>query len=141
MLNPLDVFIDALTHLLVICTSTKIIVLGLGREADSKTINLFSTNLSVSSTTPITYVAGSTGGRVFLLGETKELFELEYSNDSSWFFGSGAKISLKNLSAGFLSNLLPTFLSSGSESLPSARNYPVHAIDASSGGCRKLCDR
>ena len=108
-----DVFIDALTHLLVICTSTKITVLGLGRENGSNAISLFSTNLSTTSTTPITYIAGSKSGRVFMLGETKELFELEYSNDSSWFFGSGAKIAIKNLSSGYLSNLLPTFLSSG----------------------------
>jgi len=107
-----DVFIDELSHLLVICTKSRISVLGLGRAADSNAISLFTTNLTTDSPTAITHIAGTSSGRIFMRGVDKNLYELDYSNNSKWFFSSGAKVWVINRSSSAWSNWMPSVMSS-----------------------------
>lgn len=37
-------------------------------------------------------ILGTDSGRVFMNGENKGLYELEYTNSAGWFFGSSSKI-------------------------------------------------
>ena len=96
-----DVFIDDLQYLLVICTPTKISVLGLGTGPNSS-ISLFSTNLSASSPTPMDSVVGSTAGRIFMRGRDTNVYELLYSNSSSFMSSGGPSLSVSNRSSSWL---------------------------------------
>lgn len=109
-----DVFVDDITYVLIICTAAKATLLGLTRT--SSDINLYHTNLQVDLPTPMITISGTNAGRIFMNGANKELFELEYSSESGWFFGSSTKIGLKNLSSGSLSNWVPSVFGSSSRS-------------------------
>nr|XP_019008734.1 nuclear pore complex protein Nup155 [Kwoniella pini CBS 10737]OCF47515.1 nuclear pore complex protein Nup155 [Kwoniella pini CBS 10737] len=110
-----DVFVDEITHVLLICTSSKITLLGLSKPYNSKEINLYATNLSVESPTAMIDIKGTPAGRIFMLGANKDLYELDYTSDSSWFFGSSTKVGLHNRSSGSLANWTPGFLASKSK--------------------------
>lgn len=96
-----DVFIDDLQYLLVICTPTKVSVLGLG-TGPSTSISLFSTNLSASSPTPMDAVVGSSAGRIFMRGRDTNVYELQYSNSSSFMTSGGPSLSVVNRSSSWL---------------------------------------
>ncbi|WVQ69011.1 uncharacterized protein L199_007223 [Kwoniella botswanensis] len=107
-----DVFVDEITHVLIICTSSKTTLLGLSRPPNSREINLYATNLSVETPTAMIDIKGTAAGRIFMLGANKDVYELDYSSDSSWFFGSSTKVGLHNRSSGSLANWTPGFLAS-----------------------------
>ncbi|WRT64996.1 uncharacterized protein IL334_001937 [Kwoniella shivajii] len=107
-----DVFVDEITHVLVICTSSKATLLGLSRPPNSREISLYATNLSVETPTAMVDIKGTSAGRIFTLGANKDLYELDYSSDSSWFFGSSTRVGLHNRSSGSLANWTPGFLAS-----------------------------
>lgn len=50
-----------------------------------------------------------------MLGQNKDVYELEYSSESGWFFGSSTRVYLHNRTSGALSNWVPSILSSGSK--------------------------
>nr|XP_018265732.1 nuclear pore complex protein Nup155 [Kwoniella dejecticola CBS 10117]OBR87890.1 nuclear pore complex protein Nup155 [Kwoniella dejecticola CBS 10117] len=110
-----DVFVDEITHVLVICTSSQTTLLGLSKAPNSREINLYATNLSVETPTAMIDIKGTPAGRIFMLGANKDLYELDYSSDSSWFFGSSTKVGLHNRSSGSLANWTPGFLASKSK--------------------------
>lgn len=110
-----DVFVDDITHVLVICTSTKATVLGLSRSSTSREILLYHTNLTVDTPTVMVDIKGTDEGRVFVLGANKDLYELDYSSDSSWLFGSSTSVRLKNRTSGGVSNWVPSVVASKGE--------------------------
>lgn len=83
-------FIDDITHVLVICTRTTATILGISRQ-DNK-LNFFQTELSCQLPTRMINVVGMSNGRVFMNGENKGLYELEYTNATGWWFGSSNKV-------------------------------------------------
>ncbi len=110
-----DVFVDDITHVLIISTSSRLTLLGLSRTS-GRELNLYHTNLSADTPTAMLQIAGTSPGRVFMRGANKDLYELEYSSESGWFFGSGARVSITNRSSGTLSAWMPSLLTSTSES-------------------------
>jgi hypothetical protein len=103
-------FVDDITHLLIICTSSKATLLGLSRTSPRE-INLYTTNLAPASTeTPMTSIAGTLAGRIFMLGENKQIYELEYAATGGWF-GTGGPKAISRTS-GALSGWVPSILSS-----------------------------
>ena len=58
------------------------------------------------------HIAGTAAGRVFMRGTNKDLYELEYTSESRWFFGSGARVGVTNRSSGTLSTWMPSVFSS-----------------------------
>ncbi|WWC87143.1 uncharacterized protein L201_002029 [Kwoniella dendrophila CBS 6074] len=123
-----DVFVDEITYVLVICTSTKTTLLGLSKSPNSREINLYATNLSVETPTAMIDIKGTLAGRIFMLGANKDLYELDYSSDSSWFFGSSTKVGLHNRSSGSLANWTPGFLASKTK-----EGVETFAVDAQQG--------
>ncbi|KIR29674.1 nuclear pore complex protein Nup155 [Cryptococcus deuterogattii LA55] len=107
-----DVFVDDITHVLIICTSTKATLLGLSRSSTSREILLYHTNLSVDTPTVMVDIKGTDEGRIFVLGANKDLYELDYSSDSSWLFGSSTSVRLKNRTSGGVSNWVPSVVAS-----------------------------
>lgn len=101
-----------ITHVLVICTSTKATLLGLSRSLTSREILLYHTNLTVDTPTVMVDIKGTDEGRVFVLGANKDLYELDYSSDSSWLFGSSTSVRLKNRTSGGVSNWVPSVVAS-----------------------------
>jgi len=85
-----DVFIDDITHVLIVCTRTTATILGISRQ-DNK-LNFFQTELSCQLPTRMINVVGMSNGRVFMNGENKGLYELEYTNATGWWFGSSNKV-------------------------------------------------
>ncbi|WVF70035.1 hypothetical protein IAT40_004822 [Kwoniella sp. CBS 6097] len=123
-----DVFVDEITHVLVICTSSKATLLGLSRPANSREISLYHTNLSVETPAAMIDIKGTSAGRIFMLGANKDLYELDYSSDASWFFGSSTKVGLHNRSSGSLANWTPGFLSSKTK-----EGIELFAVDSQQG--------
>ena len=109
-----DVFVDDITHVLIICTATRLTLLGLSRPPSGE-LNLYATNLAADTPTAMRSIVGTSTGRVFMLGANKDLYELDYSSESRWFFGSGTRVGITNRSSGSLSTWMPTMLSSSSE--------------------------
>ena len=109
-----DVFVDDITHVLIICTASRLTLLGLSRPS-GRELNLYHTNMSVGTPTAMLHIAGTTSGRVFMRGGNKDLYELEYSSESRWFFGSGARVGITNRSSGNLSTWMPSIMSSNSK--------------------------
>jgi nuclear pore complex protein Nup155 len=116
------VFIDEITHILVICTPITILLIGIsstpapGRNGRlHNAIQLFATDMSVSIDSEMNSVAGTTDGRIFLTGaDDGNLYELHYQESESWF---GKRVQLINHSVSGVSSLFPR-LTSRSEGIP-----------------------
>jgi nuclear pore complex protein Nup155 len=85
-----DVFIDDITHVLIVCTRSTATILGISRTEDK--LNFFQTELSCQLPTRMLSVSGTNSGRIFMNGENKGLYELEYTNATGWWFGSSNKV-------------------------------------------------
>ena len=70
-------------------------------------------------------ISGTTAGRVFMRGTNKDLYELEYSSDSSWLFGSGAKVRVVNKTTTGLAAVIPSVFGTAGESTPYASPFAV----------------
>lgn len=103
-----DVFVDDISYLLIICTASKITLLGLS-QSDKGELSLYATNMTVETPTTMVTIRGTDAGRIFLLGVNKDIYELEYSISSGWL-SSGSKVWLTNRSSGYLSTWVPSVL-------------------------------
>ncbi|KAK7059035.1 hypothetical protein VNI00_001659 [Paramarasmius palmivorus] len=108
-------FIDEISHLLVICTPMSVLLIALSLSPASgsrlgKEVNLYATDLTVSTEVEMTSVIGTPEGRIFMCGaQDGNLYELHYQENESWF---GKRVQLVNHSVGGMSSLLPRFASS-----------------------------
>jgi nuclear pore complex protein Nup155 len=107
-----DVFVDDITHLLVVCTASRASLLGLCRSEKGE-LSLYATNLATETATAMIDIKGTDAGRIFLLGANKDLYELEYSTTGGWLSG-GSKMWITNRSSSYLSTWVPSILTSGS---------------------------
>ncbi|KAG9222729.1 hypothetical protein CCMSSC00406_0004643 [Pleurotus cornucopiae] len=111
-------FIDEISHILVICTPISVLLIALSFETSSgpnnrahKDIKLYATDLSVPTEIEMTSVCGTRDGRIFMCGaQDGNLYELHYQEKESWF---GKRIQLINHSVSGMQSLLPKFSSSG----------------------------
>lgn len=128
--SSIGIFVEAIHHLLVICTSNTVIVLGLGTEqspnSGRKELNIFATDLNVSSGgVEMTSVVGTSSGRVFMCGvQDGALYELSYQAKEGWF---SKKSVLINHSSGGVSRFLPSIL----PSTPSGTHNPLPSLSSS----------
>ncbi|KAL0578729.1 hypothetical protein V5O48_003285 [Marasmius crinis-equi] len=110
-------FIEEISHLLVICTPMSVLLIALSLSPasgsgsrSSKEVKLYATDLTVSTEVEMTSVIGTPEGRIFMCGvQDGNLYELHYQENESWF---GKRIQLVNHSSGGMSSLLPRFASS-----------------------------
>lgn len=95
--NLLDVFVEAVSHVLVIVTLSKITILGLsilkdkaGRDAELK---LYDADLSTpSENVSYTGVVGTNDGRIFLGAKDGHIYEIDYSTQERWFTAACYKV-------------------------------------------------
>lgn len=127
-------FIEEISHLLVICTPVSILLIALSFSTVPgtstrlrKEVKLYATDLTISTEVEMTSVAGTPDGRIFMCGsQDGNLYELHYQETEGWF---GKRIQLINHSVGGMSSLLPRFTSTSAEGLP-----PISAIFSQTEG-------
>ncbi|KAJ8083919.1 hypothetical protein PM082_002686 [Marasmius tenuissimus] len=110
-------FIEEISHLLVICTPMSVLLIALSLSPASGSggrsrneVKLYATDLTVPTEVEMTSVIGTAEGRIFMCGvQDGNLYELHYQENESWF---GKRIQLVNHSSGGMSSLLPRFASS-----------------------------
>lgn len=114
------VFVDDIKHVMVICTTSTIILIGVGLSLEPalgnsvrKVLKLYATDMILSTKNiAMSCITGTDLGRIFMTGSDGNLYELEYAAAESWF---AAKTFLKNHTISFVSSLLPSFMSSSAE--------------------------
>jgi nuclear pore complex protein Nup155 len=113
-------FVDEISSLLVICTPVSVLLLGVALidqpaldKRPRKGIQLYATDLTISTDIEMTSVIGTKDGRIFMCGQQDgSLYELHYQATESWF---GKRIQLINHSVGGVQSLLPRFASTASD--------------------------
>ncbi|TIB10278.1 hypothetical protein E3P92_02688 [Wallemia ichthyophaga] len=107
------VFVETIKHLLVICTSSTVSLLGLSAApSPSRELALYSTGISVNTDgVDMVSITSTQDGRIFLSGSDSCLYELNYQAEEGWF---KSRCSLSNHSASPIANFVPTFLKQSS---------------------------
>jgi nuclear pore complex protein Nup155 len=116
------VFVDDIKHIMVVCTTSSIILIGVGitfeptgGDAVRKVLKLFATDMVLSTkNVAMSCIAGTDTGRIFMAGSDGHLYELDYASTESWF---SAKTYLKNHSVSLMSSFLPSFMSAATEGM------------------------
>lgn len=117
------VFVDSISHLLVLTTPNAITLVGLGYSGSPKEITFYLTGLSVPTDgISLTIIKGTSNGRIFLasspealttpggIGGDGCLYELVYQSAEGWFV---KRCTLHNLSSGSIAkSVMPSFLRS-----------------------------
>ncbi|GAA6024169.1 hypothetical protein JCM10207_005590 [Rhodosporidiobolus poonsookiae] len=120
------VFVDSISHLLVLATPSQVTLVGLGYTASSpsakKEVTFYLTNLSVPTDgVSFTTIRGTSSGRIFLstspepltpggIGGDGCLYELVYQAQEGWF---AKRCTLHNLTSGGVAKaVMPSFLRS-----------------------------
>lgn len=116
------VFIDSIQHVLVVCTSSSVTLLGLAIDdqaastapssssspAKGKQLKLFVTEMNVQTEgIQMSDICGTDAGRIFCKGNDGCLYEILYQASEGWFTN---RCSLRNVTSPRLSNLVPTFI-------------------------------
>lgn len=131
------VFVDDIKHVMVVCTTTSIILIGVGMSfepgpGDSirKILKLYATDMVLSTKNiGMSCVTGTDKGRIFMTGSDGNLYELDYASAESWF---SAKTYLKNHSSSYMSSFLPSFFSASSDGKRSLQPVSVFSLTCSS---------
>ncbi|KAJ2320739.1 hypothetical protein IWW52_001178 [Coemansia sp. RSA 2704] len=104
------VFVEAVTHVLVVATPLEVFLLGVGHKAGARggEVTLYATQISVAADgVAMTSIAGTRDGRVFMAGNDGGLYEFEYRAADGWLSRRARKV---NLTATVASYFVPTFL-------------------------------
>ena len=127
------VFIDDISHILVVCTHITVILLGLSSSQvtgpdnrQRREIKLYATDMTITTDgVEMSSVVGTDDGRIFMCGASDgNLYELHYQEKEAWF---GKRLQLINHSAGGLSSFIPllrTAQSDGTCILPFVSRVP-----------------
>ncbi|KAL1872773.1 hypothetical protein VTK73DRAFT_1379 [Phialemonium thermophilum] len=91
------VFVNTITHLLVVATTSEIVLLGVSAApspSGAKTIALYQTKMSVHrGSSDVSLIVGTATGRIFFGGESDiDIHELYYQQEEKWFSSRCGKI-------------------------------------------------
>ncbi|KAL2176873.1 Non-repetitive/WGA-negative nucleoporin C-terminal-domain-containing protein [Thermothelomyces heterothallicus CBS 202.75] len=91
------VFVDTITHILVVATTTEITLLGVSATptpSGSRSVALYQTKMSVHrGSSDVSLIVGTASGRIFLGGDTDtDIYELFYQQEERWFSSRCGKI-------------------------------------------------
>ncbi|QGI84100.1 hypothetical protein CEK25_010829 [Fusarium fujikuroi] len=117
------IFVNTITHILVVATSSDIVLLGVSATATpsgSKTVSLYQTKMQLPLRgTDVRVITGSANGRIFFGGSNDiDINELYYQSEEKWFSNRCGKINHTNpgwssvvtLQGGFWSHKTPEHL-------------------------------
>jgi nuclear pore complex protein Nup155 len=109
-------FVEDITHLLVICTPVTVLLLGVsfsGTSRQYEQIKLYATDLTLATEVEMKSVIGTEEGRIFMCGsQDGALYEFHYQENDSWF---GKRTQLINHSVGGIQSLLPRFAAANND--------------------------
>lgn len=81
-----DIFASNITHLLIISTVREIKIHAIGFNAATGVLNVYQTDMATTSADHImTSIVGTKFGRIFMLGNDGNVWELEYRVSRSLF--------------------------------------------------------
>lgn len=108
-------FIDEISHILVLCTPVSVLLLGVSVSSVTgsdnrvhKDIKMYATDMSVATDVEMTSVTGTSDGRIFMCGSQDGcLYELHYQEKEGWF---GKRVQLVNHSVGGVQTLFPKIM-------------------------------
>lgn len=91
------VFLDSITHVIVLADLNEITLLAMGKMDDGKGFKawkMFRSNMSTSvKGLNISYISSSTDtGRIFFTGSNIDVWELQYQNEEGWFSNRCGKV-------------------------------------------------
>ncbi|KAL2022892.1 hypothetical protein VTK56DRAFT_4423 [Thermocarpiscus australiensis] len=91
------VFVDTITHILVVATTSEIVLLGVSAiptPSGSRTVSLYQTKMVVHrGGSDVSHIVGTATGRIFFGGETDtDIYELFYQQEEKWFSSRCGKI-------------------------------------------------
>lgn len=106
------VFVEGITHVLVIATTNKILLLGVWHEMDAsgiRTVSLYRTELVLAiKGLAVNVIVGSAAtGRIFFSCQDNDIYELTYSLEERWFTNKCGKLNHTSTS---LSQVVPSAL-------------------------------
>ncbi|CAM1503113.1 Fc.00g078890.m01.CDS01 [Cosmosporella sp. VM-42] len=117
------IFVNTITHILVVATSAEMILLGLSATdtpAGTKAVSLYQTKMVLPLRgNDVRVIAGSANGRIFFGGSSEiDINELYYQSEEKWFSNRCGKINHTNpgwssvvtLQSGFWSHKVPEHL-------------------------------
>ncbi|KAJ4153524.1 hypothetical protein LMH87_010008 [Akanthomyces muscarius] len=95
------IFVNTITHILVVATSSEIILLGVSAAltpAGTKTVSLYQTKMSLPLRgSDVRVITGSADGRIFFGGTNDvDISELYYQSEEKWFSNRCGKINHTN---------------------------------------------
>lgn len=126
-----SVFVEAVAHVIVICMPESVSLIGVSSSPATtlsgrvhKNIELYATDMSVSTPVEMHSVVGSADGRIFMVGDQDgHLYELHYQQSESWF---GKRVQLINHSIGGVGSLFPRLASSKNEGVDPLRIFNIY---------------
>ncbi|KAK0620539.1 Non-repetitive/WGA-negative nucleoporin C-terminal-domain-containing protein [Immersiella caudata] len=91
------VFVDTITHILVVATTAEIILLGVSAvptPSGSKAVTLYQTKMAVHrGSSDVSIIRGTASGRIFFGGSSDtDIYELFYQQEERWFSSRCGKI-------------------------------------------------
>ncbi|SPN98488.1 related to NUP170 - nuclear pore protein [Cephalotrichum gorgonifer] len=95
------IFVNTITHILVVATTSEIILLGVAAETTSKgtrSVQLYQTKMVLPIRgADVSLIAGSANGRIFFGGgNDTDVYELYYQQEEKWFSNRCGKINHTN---------------------------------------------
>ncbi|KAK4510664.1 uncharacterized protein ATC70_005096 [Mucor velutinosus] len=123
-----DVFGDHIKYVLVISTPLQVILLAVSTaqaqsNTNSDTISLFATNMAMpADDEQMEQIGGTDDGRIFTIGKSGNVYEIEYHNPMKWL-SRGCKL-IKRSESSFMEYILPqlrNYMNSPSE----ARSFVI----------------
>ncbi|GAN01153.1 nucleoporin-domain-containing protein [Mucor ambiguus] len=123
-----DVFGDHIKYVLVISTPLQVILLAVSTtQAQSSTnldtISLFATNMTMpADDEQMEQIGGTDDGRIFTIGKSGNVYEIEYHNPMKWL-SRGCKL-IKRSESSFMTYILPQ-LRHYMNSTPKARSFVI----------------
>jgi nuclear pore complex protein Nup155 len=109
------IFIDEISHLLVLCTPTSVLLIGVsvspvtGQDGGAhKEIRMYATDMSASTDVEMTSVVDTADRRIFMCdSQVGCLYELHYQGKEGWF---GKRVQATNNSIGGVQTLFPKLM-------------------------------
>ncbi|KAI8645641.1 Nup133 N terminal like-domain-containing protein [Parasitella parasitica] len=122
-----NVFGDHIKHVLVLSTPLQIILLAVATNqaptgTNMDTISLFATNLSMpADDEQMEQIGGTDEGRIFMIGKSGSMYEVEYNNPMKWF----SRCRLINRTESTFMCLLPSPVRYFVPAQPQARSFVI----------------
>ncbi|KAI8145675.1 Nup133 N terminal like-domain-containing protein [Fennellomyces sp. T-0311] len=100
-----DIFNPEITHVLVVATTTRVSVIAVAfkkKQGEPHSLTFYRTEIFTSSSgAQMKTIIGTKNGRIFMLSELGDVWELEYRREEGWFTSRCSKKILSSMATSF----------------------------------------